>query len=172
MPRPKSSPDFTAIARCHAEVRVRASLEKTFKTLTRRADEWWPTEMRIFGDAGRMEFVTGAGGCLLERGPNGSEICWGITVAIEPPRVWEWVSYLTPRFGGPAMSMVKIELKDVAGETLVRLDDASIGPSGDALQESQRVGWLTILQGLKAHLGRKGKKRGGSKKSTKRRPRG
>jgi len=154
-----NAPIPSHIARCHAEVRVRARIEKVFKALTRRPDDWWPDEMRIFGERGRYDFEPGAGGRLLERGSKQAEICWGITVAIEPPRVWEWVSYLTPRFGGPAMSLVKVELKEIAGETIVRLDDAAIGPPGDALQENLRIGWLAILQGLKSHLERKSRKR-------------
>lgn len=152
MARPSHGPTPAEIGRVHIEVRVRAKPEKVFRSIVEKADKWWPDDMRMFGKKGTLDFPPDVGAPLVERGPGGAAILWGQVIALEPPGTIEWAGLLSPRFGGPALSLIHLDIKQVGEHTTVRLDDAILGPHSVKLHDQLREGWTRILDALRDHL--------------------
>ena len=60
---------------------------------------------------------------------------------------------ITPEFGGPTQTVLKITLEPKGGATLLKLTDTRFGRVGDGEATSTSDGWRVLFEtGLKAHV--------------------
>jgi len=93
-------------------------------------------------------------GAVLREEKGGQALAWYSVIAIDPLRSVDLIGHLAARFGGPATSMLHIEIAPGAGEgtALLKLTDSVFGRIGPGLRASLTEGWQAIFgEGLVAH---------------------
>ena len=77
----------------------------------------------------------------------GQGVVWYRVMAIDPVRSVDLVGHLAARYGGPATSMLHIELVPGAadGTCLLKLTDSVFGRIGPNLRASLTSGWQAIV---------------------------
>lgn len=143
--------------RIELEIPIDAAPERVWKALVDDTGAWWPKDFYITADPGPMTLEAKAGGRLFERGKNGSELLWFTVFAIDPEKSMDLVGHLAPAYGGPATTMLHLELEPHgAGATLLKVCDAIFGHIGEKIQSIQD-GWRIIFHdNLKAFVERDG----------------
>jgi hypothetical protein len=92
---------------------------------------------------------------LREARPDGGGIIWYEIIALDPPRSVDLAGHLAARYGGPAKSLLHIEVVAGArdGTAILKLTDSVFGRIGPDMRASLTSGWQAIVgQGLVAHL--------------------
>lgn len=131
--------------RIELEIRIAAAPERVWKALVDDTGAWWPKDFYITADPRPMTLEAKAGGRLFERGKNGSELLWFTVFAIDPEKSMDLVGHLAPAYGGPATTMLHLELEpDGGGATLLKVSDAIFGHIGEKLQ-TIKDGWHIIF---------------------------
>lgn len=133
---------------------VAASVQRVWQALFERPSLWWPTEHRAVSGDSTMSFAAALGAELREE-KAGQGIAWYRVMAIDPLRSVDLIGHLAARYGGPATSMLHIEIAPGAqeGTAVLKLTDSVFGRIGPDLRASLGAGWQAILcGGLVAYL--------------------
>ena len=134
---------------------VEASVQRVWEALFERVDAWWPAAHRAVGGDAVMSFEPRLGGQLREARADGGGLAWYEVIALEPLRSVDLAGHLATRYGGPASSLLHIELVPGArdGTTVLKLTDSVFGRIGPNLRASLGEGWQAIVgEGLVAQF--------------------
>ncbi len=135
---------------------VAAPPQRVWRALFEQPENWWPAGHRAVGGDARMRFEPKLGARLSEESESGGGINWYEVIAIDPLRSVDLLGHLAARYGGPASSLLHIEI--VPGEadasSLLKLTDSLFGRVGPNLRASVSSGWQAIIgEGLVAFAG-------------------
>jgi len=79
-------------------------------------------------------------------------LVWASVIGIDSPNSLQLKGQLSPKFGGPAISFMKIQLEDSEDATLLKITDTIFGNISENLQKSLTEGWQAIFEeGLKPY---------------------
>jgi DNA-binding transcriptional ArsR family regulator len=125
---------------------IGASVQRVWEALFQRPDTWWPSEHRALGPDSVMTFEARIGAALREE-RGGQGLAWYSVMAIEPQRSVDLVGHLAARYGGPATSLLHLELVpgEREGSSLLKLTDSIYGRIGPDFQASTASGWESII---------------------------
>jgi DNA-binding transcriptional ArsR family regulator len=135
---------------------VEAPMQRVWKALFERPQSWWPAEHRAVGGDAVMSLEAKLGARLREETPDGGGLIWYQVIAIEPMRSVDLAGHLAARYGGPASSLLHIEIVpgESEGSSVLKLTDSVFGRIGPNLRASLTSGWQAILgEGLVAYAG-------------------
>ena len=133
---------------------VEASVKRVWQALFDRVESWWPAAHRAVGGDAAMTFEARLGGQLRESGPEGGGILWYQVIALDPLRSVDLAGHLAARYGGPAESLLHIEIAPGPsdGSAILKLTDSVFGRIGPNMRASLTSGWQAILgEGLVPH---------------------
>lgn len=150
-----SSDQQAAIVDVALEWPVEASVQRLWQALFERVESWWPAGHRAVGGDAVMSFEAQLGGQLRETRPDGGGLAWYEVIALEPLRSVDLAGHLATRYGGPASSLLHIEIVPGArdGTSILKLTDSVFGRIGPNLRASLAEGWQAIIgEGLVAQL--------------------
>lgn len=150
--QPNAHADIVDIA---LEWPLEASVQQVWQALFDRVESWWPAAHRAVGGDAAMTFDARLGGQLREARPDGGGIIWYEVIALDPPRSVDLAGHLATRYGGPAASLLHIEVAPGArdGTAILKLTDSVFGRIGPDMRASLSSGWQAIVgDGLVAHL--------------------
>ena len=137
------------------EIPIAAPPETVWRCLTEEIDAWWLPDFRLVGAGSRVTLDARAGGQLLEQLEGGGSLLWYTVAMCTPGRSLDLVGHLSPDYGGPATSMLKLELEAAGrdrGATLLKVRDALVGHLSPTLARTMRDGWTQLFtDGLAAH---------------------
>jgi DNA-binding transcriptional ArsR family regulator len=134
---------------------VEASVQRLWETLFERVESWWPAAHRAVGGGAVMTFEPRLGGQLREARADGDGLAWYEVIALEPLRSVDLAGHLATRYGGPASSLLHIEIAPGArdGTSILKLTDSVFGRIGPNLRASLGEGWQAIVgEGLVAQF--------------------
>jgi DNA-binding transcriptional ArsR family regulator len=138
---------------------VAASPQRLWRALFEQPERWWPAGHRAVAEDSKMRFEPRLGGQLREEGEGGSGIIWYEVIAINPMRSVDLLGHLAARYGGPASSLLHIEIVpgEQDGSSILKLTDSLFGRVGPNLRASLTSGWQAIIgEGLVAHAATEG----------------
>ena len=144
----------TGIVDVALEWPVAAPVQKVWKALFDAPGSWWPGEHRLYGADAALSFAPRLGAALREE-KGGQGLDWYTVTAIDPLRSVDMIGHLAARFGGPATSLLHIEIAPGAeeGTSVLKLTDSVFGRIGPGLRASLSEGWQAIIgAGLVASL--------------------
>jgi uncharacterized protein YndB with AHSA1/START domain len=133
------------------EVEILARREKVWKALVEKTTKWWPKDFYAGKEAKSFSIEARLGGLMYEDWGEGAGLVWYTVIGLDPPRSIDLAGQLTPAFGGPATTMLRIAL-DEADEkrTILKLTDALVGRFGDGSEQNKRDSWMRLFgEGLK-----------------------
>jgi len=134
---------------------VAASVQRVWQALFQHPETWWPAAHRAAGAGAVMTFERRLGGRLREESPDGSGIVWYEVIALDAQRSVDLAGHLATRYGGPASSLLHIEIAPGGsdGTSILKLTDSVFGRIGPDLRASLTSGWRAIIgEGLIAHV--------------------
>jgi uncharacterized protein YndB with AHSA1/START domain len=135
------------------EVPIAAAPERVWEALVNETSAWWRRDF-LAPNARGFFIEPRLGGRAFEDRGEGSGLVWFTVVGLEPARSLDLLGHLTPAYGGPAMTMVHIELEAKGGKTTVKLSDSTFGPRvGAELRGSLDMGWKALFaEGLRTYV--------------------
>lgn len=134
---------------------IAASVQQVWTALFERPESWWPAEHRAGMKGSKMRFDARIGGNLREEHPGGGGLVWYNVVALEPLRSVDLSGQLATRYGGPATSMLHLEITPGPndGTTILKLTDSVFGRIGPDMRASLATGWQQIIgDGFVSHV--------------------
>jgi hypothetical protein len=79
-------------------------------------------------------------------------LVWASVIGIDSPNSLQLQGQLSPKYGGPAISFIKIQLEDAEDSTLLKMSDTIFGSISENLQQNLTEGWQAIFEeGLKPY---------------------
>lgn len=140
-------------ARVEMEVEIAAPPDRVWKALVEETGIWWPRSFYAGADTRAFVLEPRVGGRMYEDWGNGAGLLWFTVVSLDPPRALELAGHLFPAYGGPATSLVRIELSEARGATRLRLTDAIHGSLASDIEARLDAGWKELFaKAFKAHV--------------------
>jgi hypothetical protein len=150
---PEDSAGASGVVDVALEWPVDVPPQRLWRALFEQAESWWPAEHRAVGGNAKMHFEPKLGARLSEQSESGGGIIWYEVIAIDPMRSVDLLGHLAARYGGPASSMLHIEIApgESEGSAILKLTDSVFGRVGPNLRASLSSGWQAIVgEGLVA----------------------
>lgn len=144
-------------ARVEMEVEMAAPPDRVWRALVEEMGIWWPRSFYAGKDTKAFVLEPRVGGRVYEDWGDGAGLLWFTVVSLDPPRALELAGHLFPAYGGPATSLVRIELSEGRGKTLLRLTDAIHGHLAADTDAKLDAGWKELFaKSLKTFVERPG----------------
>jgi DNA-binding transcriptional ArsR family regulator len=126
---------------------VAASPQRVWAALFEHPQRWWPANHRAVGSDAVMSFEARVGGQLREEARTGAGVLWYEVIALDPMRSVDLAGSLAARYGGPAKSLLHIEVAPgpADGSSVLKLTDSVFGRIGPELRASLITGWQAIV---------------------------
>jgi uncharacterized protein YndB with AHSA1/START domain len=121
-----------------------ASPDQVWDTLVSNTAKWWPSNFYTGPDA-RMVLEPRRAGHLYEDWGHGRGRTWFTIETYDPPRSLEMSGHLYPAFGGPATTLVRLELHAAPSGTQLKLTDAVCGRADAGTRKSLEDGWKLLF---------------------------
>ena len=134
------------------EIPINANVEKVWNSLITEIDTWWSKDFLVTNP---KEFVLEpkVGGRLYEDGGDGTGGLWYTVQWLVPNKTLKLLGHLYPEFGGPATSLLSIDLEKSGDTTLLKLEDSLYGVLSENAEASIEGGWKTLFDdGLRKHV--------------------
>ena len=134
------------------EITIKAKKQHVWQALTEETGKWWKKD--FFTNPKTREFVLESrlGGLMYEDAGEDEGLVWASVIGIDSPNSLQLRGQLSPKFGGPAISFMKIQLEDSKESTLLKITDTIFGSISKNLQKNLTEGWQAIFeQGLKPY---------------------
>lgn len=132
---------------------LQASRERVWRAWTEQIDAWWLPDFHMLGKDSIVLFEPKAGGRLFERAGE-RELLWYTILSIDPFESMELAGFCSPKYGGPATTMLGIELTSLSNnQTILRVTDALFGQVDEGLLRSLQSGWQRLFtDGLQRYV--------------------
>ena len=151
--------DSVSVVRIELEFPIAAAPQRVWDALVKETGKWWPRDFYSDARAINMVCEPRLGGRLYEDWGGGGEgrgRTWYTIQTFDPPRVLEMAGHLYPAYGGPSVTLVRIELvAEGGGEagTRLKLSDAVVGRADEGTKRSLEEGWRALVGvGLKENF--------------------
>ena len=137
---------------------IEATVVQTWRALIDDVGQWWQQDFLGCENSLGMNFTPGVGGMLFEKTKDGGGYVWGNVISFQPPKQLAYVAQVVPPWGGPAQSVVQINLAPSESRpddaTVLTLIDSLIGHVTEETMSSLGEGWGQIYGdgGLKTYV--------------------
>jgi DNA-binding transcriptional ArsR family regulator/uncharacterized protein YndB with AHSA1/START domain len=140
-----------ALGQVELEIPIQAPAERIWKALVEETTFWWSKDFYTSQKTKGFHIEPKLGGRMYEDWGDGAGVIWYEIFAINPPLSLDLRGYLAVPYG-PAFSLLHLELKANAGETVLMLSDSTIGaPKDDG--KAKFDGWKQLFEdGLKNYV--------------------
>lgn len=146
-----------ASAQVDLQVPIDAPARRAWLALVEQTGRWWHRDFYTSPLARGFVIEARVGGRVFEDWGDGGGVLWGTVLVCEPGRVLEWAGDLSPSYGGPARTIVRLELEPRSESSCVlKLRDAVFGRIDEGLAATLESGWTTLFgpDGLKGWVER------------------
>lgn len=149
---PETRADF-GVAQIELEIPIKAKPTRVWQALVEETTRWWHKDFYTNTAAKGFVIEPRLGGSVFEDWGDGSGQIWYSVIGIDPPNLLMLQGLLSPAFGGPATTLLQLDLKGTGKTTILRLSDTIFGRVGDEKLTQTREGWTMLLDaGLRAHV--------------------
>ncbi|MEQ8473586.1 MAG: helix-turn-helix domain-containing protein [Marinoscillum sp.] len=135
------------ITKIQLEISINAEIEQTWKALINDIGIWWRKD--FYTSPKTQDFILEArpGGKMYEDYGNNEGLVWAEVIVLDSPRILELKSHLSPEYGGPVFSFLRLQLDATEdGQTVLKLSDVGIGTMSDQDIEQTTSGWRMLFE--------------------------
>ncbi len=148
---PKTRSEF-GVVQIELEIPIQAKPARVWQALVEETSQWWHKDFYT-GDAQGFVIEPRLGGRVFEDWGDGAGQTWYTVIGLNPPKFLMLQGLLSPAFGGPATTLLQLDLQGTGKTTVLRLSDTLFGCVGDDKLGQTREGWKTLFDdGLRAHV--------------------
>lgn len=128
------------------EISIKASINKVWECLLNETNEWWRKDFYTSTKTQKFILEPFVGGKMYEDYGNGEGLIWANVIGLNSPNSIELIAHLSPQFGGPALSFLRITLSENSNITTLKFSDHSFGNVTDATKNQIEEGWKMIYE--------------------------
>jgi DNA-binding transcriptional ArsR family regulator len=144
--------DF-GVAQVELEVPIKARPARVWQALVGETSRWWLKDFYTSPAAKGFVIEPKLGGRVYEDWGDGAGQVWYTVIGLDPQKSLLLLGHLTPAFGGPATTMLRLDLAAAGKGTRLGLSDTIFGRVGDEKLTQTRQGWTMLFDGgLKAYV--------------------
>lgn len=143
----------SGIARIQMEISINAGIEETWQTLINDIGLWWRKD--FYTSPKTKDFILEAkpGGKMYEDYGNKEGLVWAEVIVLDSPNVLELKSHLSPAYGGPMFSFLRLSLESDGAKTTLKLSDIGIGKMSEEASRQIEAGWKMLFdEGFKTYV--------------------
>lgn len=149
---PTTRADF-GVAHVELEIPIKAKPARVWQALVEETGRWWHRDFFTSPAARTFVIQPRLGGVAFEDWGDGAGQVWYSVIGVRPPAFLMLQGLLAPAFGGPATTLLQLDLKPAGRNTVLRLSDTIFGKVGDDKLSQTRDGWKMLFDaGLRAHV--------------------
>lgn len=128
------------------EIPIMAKIDIVWHCLLQDVNLWWRKD--FYTSSRTKEFIIEpkVGGRMYEDYGNNEGLLWAEVIVIDSPNVIEFKGHLSPQFGGPAMSFMKLSLQENGETTILSLSDTVFGDVNDNTKKELSSGWKMLYE--------------------------
>lgn len=135
------------------EVAISAPRERVWQALTNEINAWWLGDYRMVAPDSVVTLDARAGGVMIEQKAGGGSLLWYTIVMVTPGETLHMVGHIAPPWGGPALAMLELTLKEDGAGTRLEIRDAILGPESTTKAANLDAGWRALFgDGLKGYV--------------------
>lgn len=140
----------TKIAKYQFEVSIKRSAADIWRLMVEKTDAWWMSDFRALGEDSKVTLNAETGGQLIESTPDGGSLEWYRVQMVVPGKSLYLVGYMAPDWGGPTISMLKLEIEERDHGATLMVSDALLGNVSETSADTAESGWRMLFNdGLK-----------------------
>ena len=114
---------------------------------------WWLKDFYTSPKAKSFRIEPRLGGRMYEDWGDDAGVIWYTVIAIDPGNSLDLAGHISALYGGPATTMLHIELRGSGEKTTLRLSDSIVGQVDSGCAGSKEEGWMMLFgDGLKKHI--------------------
>lgn len=141
------------ISQVQLNVTIQASIADTWNSLINDIGTWWKSDFYTSQKTQAFILEAKPGGKMYEDYGNNEGLVWGEIVVIDSPSVLELKSNLSPAFGGPSFSYLRIQLDERDSCTTLSISDIGVGALSEGGIKQLEEGWTMIFgDAFKSHV--------------------
>ena len=141
------------VTRIELEISINASIENTWHSLINDIGSWWRKD--FYTSPKTKDFILEArpGGKMYEDYGNDEGLVWAEVIVLDSPNVLELKSHLSPAYGGPVFSFLRLALESSESGTTLKLSDVGVGKMSEAAMGQIKEGWKLLFDdGFKSFI--------------------
>ncbi len=152
----KKSAIITTTGSYELRIAIDATAARVWSAFIDETNAWWLPSFHMVGKGSVITCEARAGGHLIERHEDGGSLLWCTVQWCQPTeRTLYLVGHVAPDWGGPAITMIKLQVKPQSGGCLLEFTDHHVGHVEAKNIQSLEEGWTQLLtEGLKAYVER------------------
>ena len=143
---PKARAEF-GVVQIELEIPIKAKPARVWKALVEETTAWWRKDFCTSPAAKGFIIEPRLGGRVFEDWGDGAGQVWYTVIGIDPPNSLMLQGLLSPAFGGPAITLLHLEVKVSGKYAVLRLSDTIFGKVGDDKLAQTRDGWMMLFDG-------------------------
>ena len=128
------------------KISINAGMDHVWDCLINDVSLWWRKDFYTNSKTKRMTIEPKVGGRMYEDYGNDEGLLWATVIVLESPHLIEFKGHLTPRFGGPAMSFLRLSLKESGNSTVMTLEDTVFGAVSGKTRDDLMSGWKLLYE--------------------------
>jgi len=109
------------------EIPIKSKVNEVWNCLLNDVNLWWRKDFYTSEKTKQFIIEPKVGGRMYEDYGNDEGLLWAEVIVLDAPRIIEFKGHLSPQFGGPAMSFLKLSLAEKDGDTILTLSDTLFG---------------------------------------------
>ena len=130
----------------HLEIPIKAKIEHVWKSLVDETGLWWRKDFYTSPKTKNFIIEAKVGGRMYEDYGNNEGLLWANVLILDSPNVLELKGHLTPEFGGPAMSFLRLTLNESDGITILTIAETMFGAVSEKTKQDQTDGWKLLFE--------------------------
>lgn len=128
------------------EIPIEAPIDHVWKALLHDVGIWWRKDFHTSPRTKAFIVEPKVGGRMYEDYGNDEGLLWANVIVLDSPNTIEFKGHLSPAFGGPAMSFLKLSLKEEGSGTILTLDDTVFGDVSENTKKELTSGWKLLYE--------------------------
>lgn len=138
------------------EIPISTGVQKTWDCLVQDIGLWWRKDFYTSQKTKAFILEPKVGGRMYEDYGNDEGLLWYTVIVLNAPHHLELQGHLTPDYGGPAITFLKITLKEDGGKTSLTLSDTLMGDVSAKAKGQITEGWRLLFEdGFKTYVNTK-----------------
>ncbi|MDN5204554.1 helix-turn-helix domain-containing protein [Fulvivirgaceae bacterium BMA10] len=128
------------------EIPIKAPIQQVWECLIKDVGIWWRKD--FYTSTKTVDFIIEpvVGGRMYEDYGNNEGLLWANVIIVDSPKVLELKGHLSPQFGGPAFSFLRLTLEENDSNTVLNLSDTVFGDVSENTKKDLTSGWQLLFE--------------------------
>lgn len=126
------------------QIPINAKIEVVWRCLVNDINIWWSKDFYTSPKTINFILEPFVGGRMYEDYGDNNGLLWANVIVVDAPNVLELKGHLSPQFGGPAISFMKLTLSEENKITTLNLTETTMGMVTENTKKQLTEGWKMI----------------------------